>query len=319
MKIGLFAMGGTIAMRRDAGGGVAPEDGAEALLFDTRLQADIEIYPHDIALKPSASIDLSDVARLSQALVEAAANGMAGAVVTHGTDTLEETAFALALMLPVPLPMPVIVTGAMRSPDSVGADGPANLAAAIRIAAHAQAREEGVLVLFGDEIHAAHLVRKVHSGRPHAFSSEPFGPIGHVVETEISFDLKPCITLPRLTLGGRIPVVPILQAGMDLEPEVIHAFGAPAIDALVIAGVGGGHVSARVMPDLEALARRKPVVITSRVGMGPTLRSSYAYPGGDIDLRARGIMNGGRWRPSQARILLQLALSRGDSPGAYFG
>lgn len=316
MRVGLFATGGTIAMRRQAGGGVAPEDGTRALLAGTPLPAGLQVERFDIVAKPSASISLSDVAELARRIGEAAAHGLDGAVVTHGTDTLEETAFALALMLSVDIP--VVVTGAMRSADRVGADGPANLAAAIQIAADPGARGRGVLVLFGDEIHVAHLVRKVHSSRPHAFSSEPFGPIGHVFEDRVSFDLDARIDLPHLTPGATIPVVPIVQAGMDLEPEVILAFDHDGIDALVIAGVGGGHVSARAVPALEMLARRKPVVMTSRVGMGPTLRNSYAYAGGDIDLKQRGILNGGRWRPSQARILLQLIISGGGDPATVF-
>ncbi|MGC4252116.1 MAG: asparaginase, partial [Sphingobium sp.] len=288
MRIGLFAMGGTIAMRQQAGG-IVPADGADILLASAGVPGDIVVEQQDLVLKPSASIGLSDVAALAAAIEAAAANGMDGAVVTHGTDTLEETAFALELMLASTIP--VVVTGAMRSANSIGADGPANLAAAIRIAADPETRGHGVLVLFGDEIHAAHLVRKVHSGRPHAFSSEPFGPLGHLVEGTVSFDMASRVKLPRLTLGGAIPVVPILQAGMDLEPEAIRAFDSPSISALVIAGVGGGHVSARAAPDLEALARLKPVVITSRVGMGPTLQNSYAYVGGDIDLKVRGLIN----------------------------
>ncbi len=311
MKIGVFAMGGTIAMRSQPGGGVAPEDGADAIWSSAHLASDITVERHDLALKPSASVDLSDVAALADAIQRAAAYGMNGAVVTHGTDTLEETAFALELMLGNAIP--VVVTGAMRSADSIGADGPANLAAAINIAADPKARDYGVMVLFGDEIHAAHMVRKVHSARPHAFSSEPYGPIGHVVESVVHFEMTSCVVLPRLTLGGPIPVVPILQAGMDLEPETIRAFKGTEIAALIIAGVGGGHVSARATPALEALAREKPVVITSRVGMGPTLQNSYAYSGGDIDLQKRGVLNGGRWRPSQVRILVQLALSSGKS------
>lgn len=317
MKIGLFTMGGTIAMRRQSGGGVAPEDDADALFSSTVRMPGIEVERYDLTLKPSASIDLADVAALASALEVTAAAGMDGAVVTHGTDTLEETAFALELMLGKSIP--VVVTGAMRSADSVGADGPANLEAAMRIAADPAARDHGVTVLFGDEIHAAHLVHKVHSARPHAFTSEPLGPIGRIVEGEVSFEMASRIVLPQLSLGGSIPVVPILQVGMDLEPETILAFDSPAIDALIIAGVGGGHVSARAAPELQALAHRKPVVISSRVGMGPTLQNSYAYCGGDIDLQEKGLLNAGRWRPNQARILLQLAISCGQDLRGILG
>lgn len=312
VRIRLIAMGGTIAMRSEEGRGSTPQDGADELAGSTPLPSGVIVERHDLTLKPSASVTLADVADLCRAIAGAEAEGVAGVVVTHGTDTLEETAFALELMRRGGIP--VVVTGAMRSADSIGADGPANLANAIRVATHPQAGQHGVMVLFGDEIHAGHFVRKVHSGRPHAFSSEPYGPLGHVTEDVVRFEMASLVELPHLTLGeasARIPVVPILQAGLDLEPEAIRLFEAPEIDALVISGVGGGHVSARAAQELERLARLKPVVMTSRVGMGPTLSNSYAYAGGDIDLGKRGILNGGRWRPAQARILLQLLISRG--------
>ncbi|RVQ64614.1 asparaginase [Croceicoccus ponticola] len=309
VRILVIAMGGTIAMRQRDGWGSILEDGADELIASTVLPAGVVVEQQDLTLKPSASVTLTDVAALCRTIERSEAEGIAGIVVTHGTDTLEETAFALGLMWRGKIP--VVVTGAMRSADRIGADGPANLANAILVASHAQARRYGVLVVFGDEIHAGPLVRKVHSGRPHAFSSEPYGPLGHVTEDVVRFEMASLLELPHLTLGDRIPVVPILQAGLDLEPEAIRLFEAPEIDAIVISGVGGGHVSARAAQALERLARLKPVVMTSRVGMGPTLKNTYAYEGGDIDLGKRGILNGGRWRPTQARILLQLLIRQG--------
>lgn len=316
MRIALFATGGTISMREGGAGGVVPQDGAARLVGGLPLADGVTLEQHDVFAKPSASIDLADVQRIADCIAAAFADGAAGAVVTHGTDTLEETAFALALMLGAE--RPVVVTGAMRSADQVGADGPANLAAAIRVAADPFAAGQGVLVLFGDEIHAAHLVRKVHSSRVHAFSSEPYGPIGQVIEQAPRFELATRATLPRLALAGPVPVVPIVQVGLGLEPETVEALGAGRIAGLVVAGVGGGHISARATPALEALAQRLPVVMTTRVGMGSALRHSYAYVGGDIDLARRGLINGGRWRPVQARILLQLALSAGRDPAEVF-
>lgn len=309
LRIRLIAMGGTIAMRSEEGRGSTPQDGADALARTAPWPVGMTVERQDLTLKPSASVTLADVADLCRAITAAEREGIAGVVVTHGTDTLEETAFALSLMWRGSIP--VVLTGAMRSADSIGADGPANLLNAIRVAGHPHAARHGVMVQFADEIHAGHLVRKVHSGRPHAFSSEPYGPLGHVTEDVVRFEMASLIDLPHLTLGERTPVVPILQAGLDLEPEAIRLFAAPEIDALVIGGVGGGHVSARAAQELETLAREKPVIMTSRVGMGPTLSNSYAYEGGDIDLGKRGVLNGGRWRPTQARILMQLLLSRG--------
>ncbi|MES2290328.1 MAG: asparaginase [Pseudomonadota bacterium] len=310
-KICVLAMGGTISMRSQPEGGVAPTDNAETLLAHLDFGRDVAVEYRDISLKPSASVDLYDVAELARLVQQFANAGTSGVVVTHGTDTLEETAFALQLMLGRTIP--VVLTGAMYSADSADADGPSNLVDAVRVAAHSGARGRGVLIVFDKNIHSAVNVRKVHSTRASAFSSKPAAQSGFLTDGEVCFEQSSHQQLPSLAFGTKIPVVPILQAGLDLEVETISAFNRPSIDALVVAGVGGGHVSAKAALELEVLARAKPVVITSGVDAGPTLTNSYAYIGGDIDLGKRGLINGGRWRPKQARLIVQLAMSSGHS------
>ena len=261
--------------------------------------------------KPSASITLHDVQGLADAIAAAFANGDTGAVVSHGTDTIEETAFALSLLLQSD--RPVILTGAMRPADATGADGPANLDAAILAAASPDAQGLGPAVLFGDELHAAHLVQKSHSTRPHAFSSAPYGPLGLIVEGRLDIAMTAPRRHARFRIGARIPAVPILLAGLDLEPETIAAFADAEVGALVIAGAGGGHVSARSVAAIAALAQKLPIILTSRTAMGHTLTRSYGYAGGEIDLARQGVINGGRWRPVQARIATQILLSNGCS------
>ena len=271
----------------------------------------VTIEAFEVCAKPSASITLTDINMLAGLIEAGFAAGIDGAVITHGTDTIEETAFALSLMLVTS--RPVVVTGAMRNPDQPGADGPANLRAAVAVASHGDAGDHGILVLFGDEIHSARFVRKVHSSRAHAFSSEPHGPVGHFAEDCVTFHTKVLQPMPHLRLeAGPLPV-PILQVGLDLEPACIEAFRHAPVAGLIVAGVGGGHVSAASTESLQALACRIPVIVTAGVSMGATLETSYAYVGGDVDLIGRGLINGGPWRPCQARILLQLLLSNGMS------
>lgn len=316
MKIGIFATGGTIAMTsRNGVPGIVPTSHSSTLLDGTSIDDGICLQRIDMFAKPSASMTLHDVQDLADRIDQEFAEGLDGAVITHGTDTLEETAFALAFLLE--RAAPVVITGAMRGIDASGADGPANLTAAVKVAACPDARGHGPLVLFGDEIHAAHLVRKVHSSRLHAFSSEPFGPIGEMVEGQPSFSLTPLFSPRRLRVGTVIPPIPVLQVGLDLEPETVEAFASGKFGGVILAGVGGGHVSARAMDAIEHLGRQLPVVITSRVGMGETLRASYGYEGSEIDLERRGIINGGRLRPAQARILLQILLSNGNWSGSF--
>lgn len=291
--------------------GVTPDPGFDLLSPMRKLHPDIALKQIDLFAKPSASIALADVQEIADRIMESLNRGYCGAVVTHGTDTLEETAFALSLLMPTTCP--VVVTGAMRHPEVPGADGPANLAAAILVAASPDAEGLGPCVLFGDEIHAPHLVRKIHSSRPHAFTSDPFGPMGHVVEGRVDLQMRPTRRSTPLRVRGAVPAVPVIQAGLDLEPETIAAFTDAKIGALVIAGAGGGHVSSRAVDAISNLARAIPVIITSRVGMGHTLTRSYAYGGSEIDLAQRGVINGGRWRPAQARIVVQLLLSENRS------
>ncbi|WP_283214592.1 asparaginase [Sphingopyxis sp. L1A2A] len=310
--IGIFSMGGTIAMTANAGGrGVAPQVGFDLLSPMRRLHPDLTLAHFELFAKPSPSVSLADVQLLCDQIEEKFRLGLCGAVVTHGTDTLEETAFALSLLMATA--KPVVVTGAMRHPEAPGADGPANLASAILVAASGQADGLGPLVLFGDEIHAPHLVRKIHSSRPHAFTSDPFGPMGHIVEGRLDLQMQPTLKHRPLRVESPVLAVPVLQAGLDLEPETVAAFSDANIGALIIAGVGGGHVSSRAVDAIAALAMRMPVIITSRVGMGHTLSRSYAYGGSEMDLAQRGVINGGRWRPAQARIIVQMLLSVGKS------
>lgn len=299
----LIATGGTIAMQPASSGGATPTLGAQAI---AGAQDALRLRTRDLFAKPSSSIGLMDMARIAAAIDEAQAEGVDGIVITHGTETIAETGFALGLM--GRWTIPIVLTGAMRHAGLPGADGPANVAAAIAVAASAQARLGEPLIVFGDEIHLASLVRKAHGSRLAAFSSDPLGPIGWVKEGRPELPLRPARSLPHLPLAGEPPSVAMLLAGSDLEPETIMAFGDAAIAGLIVAATGGGHVSARVVDALADVAQRKPVVLASRCD-GGVLGQTYGYAGGEMDLIARGLIPAGRWRPEQARIMLQLLLA----------
>jgi L-asparaginase len=300
----LISAGGTIAM---ADGGPPRLDAKSLAAALPQLAAIAAIETRDTLAKPSASLTLADIARIAEATF-AAATAADGVVVTHGTDTLEETAFALAVLGRTETP--IVLTAAMRRADQPGADGPANLLAAARVAASEAARGMGILVVLADEIHAGPLIRKTHAFRPHAFSSAPFGPLGYVVEERVRFALRPALAPPHLVYGGGAPAVPILEAGPGLEGETVAALAAGALDGLVLSLPGAGHVAAEVAPALGALARKIPIVFASRTG-AETLRGSYAYAGGEIDLIACGLIPAGRLDARKARIALQLLLSDG--------
>lgn len=310
-RLAILTTGGTIAMRATAGGpATLSGQGGDVLAAAPHLADLAEVVHRDVLGIPSTSFSLDEFAAIVRATNEA--GDADGIVVTHGTDTLEETAFALELTATGGAP--IVLTGAMRRFDQAGADGAANLEAAGLTALSPLSRDKGVLVTMDDEIHWGPLIRKVHAFRTHAFSSAPFGPIGWVVERTVRYALRPDIGYPKLELGPRAAVLPILEAGPGLEPEVVESLGAVA-DALILNLPGAGHMAGRAVAAAEALAKRIPVVFATRTGGGRTLASSYGFAGSETDLIARGLIPAGALDARKARILLMVLLSA-DAPRA---
>src|SRR5690606_31568090 len=161
-----------------------------------------------------ASLKLDDLYALAEEIERCFAAGSSGVVITQGTDTIEETAFCLDLLLDTS--KPVVVTGAMRNPTLPGADGPANLEAAITVAVD-EARPEGVVVVLGDEVHAARWVAKSHSTVPSAFCSPGRGPMGIVAEGRYRPSWRLAQSLPKVSREVRRSVVsvPVVSIGLD--------------------------------------------------------------------------------------------------------
>lgn len=259
---------------------------------------------------PSGDLTMSDAVAVAEAVRLALAEGASGAVVTQGTDTLEEVAFILDLLLDVDAP--VVVTGAMRNASLPGADGPSNLLSAVRVAADESARGMGTLVVFNDEIHAARFVRKRSTTSTATFGSPLTGPLGVVVEDRVSVFVRPrgrvLIRLPATAPLRRVALIPI---GFDDSGDMLDAAATMSCDGVVVAAFGAGHVPRRLVPALRALDHRIPVVIASRTFAGDLLASTYSYPGGEMDLRAAGLMFAGAYDAVHARILLALLLMAG--------
>jgi L-asparaginase len=309
--VAVFGLGGTIAMTQGPGGGVSPVLSASDLVAAVPGLSDLraELRVRDFRNKPGASLDFADLYELAAAIDEVLKDGCVGAVVTKGTDTIEEVAYVLDLLLPTD--SPVVVTGAMRNPTMAGADGPANILAATRVAASPCARGLGCLVVLNDQIHAARWVQKAHTGSPAAFVSQDYGPLGHVIEGHVHIPVQIRRQSPALSpVPRRSAQIGLATIAFGDDGTLIEAI-AEHVDGLVVAAFGAGHVPAAVVPVLGKLAEHIPVVLASRTGAGPVHRVTYSFPGSERDLLARGLISAGYLDPLKARILLHLLIASG--------
>jgi L-asparaginase len=309
-RVVVLGLGGTIAMAGGGPGGVVPELSPRQLLAAVPglAEAGIEVAADEIRRVPGASVGFADLYPLADTIRQRLAAGADGVVVTQGTDTIEESAYLLDLLHRDPAP--VVVTGAMRNPTLAGADGPANLLAAVQVAASEQARDLGVLVVFQDEIHAAGRVRKTHATSVATFRSPPGGPLGYVVEGRPWLVSRPAgrLTVPSPPAAGPVPRVGLVTVTLGDEGTLVEAL-ADRVDGLVVAAFGAGHVPAGMVDPLARLAARMPVVLASRTGAGPVLARTYGFPGSESDLLGRGLIRAGLLDPLKARILLHALLA----------
>ncbi|MFI6129497.1 asparaginase [Micromonospora sp. NPDC051141] len=310
----VFGLGGTIAMTSGTGDGVNPTLSARDLVdaVPGLAQTRIGIKVVDFRRRPGACLTFADIAALAAAATAELDNGATGVVVTQGTDTIEETAYLLDLLHH--RPEPLIVTGAMRNPTLAGADGPANLLAAIQTAASTTTCNQGCLVVFADEIHSARRVTKTHSTSGSTFRSPDTGPIGYVVEGAVQLltHVPYRLTIPTPHQNER-PRVGLYTVSLDDDPTILHAM-ADRCDGLVIAGFGVGHVPEPLVGPLTTLAAQIPVVLASRTPAGPTLTHTYGFPGSERDLINRGLIPAGWLHPYKARILLHALLAAQIKP-----
>jgi L-asparaginase len=308
VKVKVLAAGGTIAMS-GAGGAKVALDAADLVAAVEGLAGEDGIEAETVANLPSAHLALSDQLRICRAARDAAREGI-GVVVTHGTDTLEETAILCDLMHDSDAP--IVFTGAIRAASAPGADGPANLMDAVSVARSEEAAGMGVLVVFGGEIHHARCARKTDTTSLTAFSSPQTGPLGRVTEGHASFWSR----VPRnepldpQSLDRRVLIVPT-TAGDD--GSLARAALATEPDGLVVGTLGAGHLH----PDLLGLwaeaSERIPVVAYCRPERGVVLTATYGFAGSEKELRESRIIPAAFLSPQASRMKLLACVASGLS------
>jgi len=230
---------------------------------------------------------------------------VSGVVITHGTDTLEETAYFLSLVLPST--KPVVVVGSMRPGTAVSADGPQNLLDAVRVASADQARNHGVLVVMNDTIFDAASVTKVDVRRVNAFAAPTRGPVGDVLTDSPRFFANAAPQDAAFPIASKkLPRVAVAYAYAGVRGDDIRS-AAKGAKGLIIAGVGAGAFSASARGAVQELTSKGiPVVRTARQGIGDVWINVPTM--GDVSDRALGTIAGRELTPAKARILLMLAL-----------
>lgn len=309
----VITAGGTIATRRgpSVAGAVPSLKGDDLLAMLPR--GGIELAFEEFANLPSSHLTPARALELSQLVAAALARPhVDGVVVTHGTDTLEETAYLLDLTLRSP--KPVVLTGAMRAATSVAYDGLANLAAAVRVAAAPAAQELGVTVVFDEAIYAAAEVQNVHAQSRGAFAAPGSGPLGRVEGERVWVQRRPAarqhIACQRLE-----ELVDLIRLAQGADVRLLRHSVEDGVAGVVIEAFGGGRVPPWWLPHLaEAVQRRTAVLIASRCGAGG-LGDEYGYVGAYHDLRRLGVLFAHNLSGPKARIKLMAALGAARGMG----
>jgi L-asparaginase len=309
-RVHLIATGGTIASRQGPHGLAAATPAAE-LLEAARCPAGLTVTTSDLSTVGSFALTMPDLQDLVAEVRRCLGEGVDGVVVTHGTDTMEESAYLTDLVHDDP--RPIVFTGAQRPFDSPAPDGPANLADALRVASSATARDLGVLLCFDGLAFAARGVRKMDTLRSGAFGAPGRGPVIRLAGESVIPLGRPARPSPLpLDLRAELPRVDVVACYLGADAALLHAAVDAGAAGLVLQAFGAGNVPPAIAEAAEELvAGGIPVLVCSRVPSGPVVP---LYAAGGARLARGGSVFAGDLSPWQGRLLLAaaLALSPGD-------
>lgn len=314
-KVGVVTTGGTIAMKYDPvkKGFVPAVSGEDLIAMAPSLRGLARIELVDIARIPSSYMDPPMWIKVLHSVEKLLADPeVAGVVITHGTDTLEETAWFLDLT--VKSPKPVICIGAMRGASEVDFDGPRNLENAVRIVLTKEAIGKGTMLVLNNQINAAREVTKTHTAQVETFKSGDFGFLGFVnADGKIIFN-RQSIRRQQFEAPEKLPRVDIVSFYTGADGRYIKFASGDGAAGIVIVGTGLGHVNPAVHDAIEAAVTAGiPVVMSTRVHQG-RVQPVYSFKGGGVPLKDKGVIMADDLNPQKARILLMLALTKTKNP-----
>ncbi|HHM3582990.1 TPA: asparaginase [Staphylococcus aureus] len=299
--------GGTISMSQDQSNKVVTNDinpiSMHQDVINQYAQID-ELNPFNV---PSPHMTIQHVKQLKDIILEAVTNKYYdGFVITHDTDTLEETAFLLDLILGIE--QPVVITGAMRSSNEIGSDGLYNYISAIRVASDEKARHKGVMVVFNDEIHTARNVTKTHTSNTNTFQSPNHGPLGVLTKDRVQFHHMPYRQQALENVNDKLNV-PLVKAYMGMPGDIFSFYSREGIDGMVIEALGQGNIPPSALEGIQQLVSLNiPIVLVSRSFNG-IVSPTYAYDGGGYQLAQQGFIFSNGLNGPKARLKLLVALS----------
>jgi L-asparaginase len=309
-KVAVVFNGGTISMKVDPRikAAVPTLTGEEIMAMVTGIEEYAKIESFTFSNLPGPHISPEIMLKLSKYVENLLAReDIEGVVVTHGTDSLEETAFFLDLT--IKSEKPVVFTGAMRSGSELGYDGPSNLAAAICTVISEEAKDRGVLVCFNGELHCASEVTKTNTMSLNAFQTPNFGPIGIVDNNEVLF-YRNSIKKLNIQVDKLNAKVDLIKCVSGMDSKLIDFCISQGDKGIVIEAMGRGNIPPAMVQGVKnAISQNIPVVIVSRCYEGRVF-DSYGYEGGGKELRNLGVIFGDNLPGQKARIKLLLALSK---------
>ncbi|MBT2649232.1 asparaginase [Bacillus sp. ISL-34] len=307
-KISLITTGGTIASKATANGMLA--SGAltgHELASLCELPTDIEVKVVDLFQISSMSMSFERMQQLKSTIQKELEDpDVTGIVVTHGTDTLEETAYFLDVTIKDQ--RPIVITGSQRSPQEVGTDVYSNLRNSILCAASDLIRDVGVIVVFNERIYSAKYVKKVHASNLQGFVSFGYGYLGIIDNDVVSIYQKP-LHRECYDIQDRIPRVDIIKCHTGADGLFIDAAVANGAKGIVLEGVGRGQVTPVMVTSIQAAIDKGITVIMTTSAEEGKVYPAYDYEGSAFDLKQRGVILGADYDSKKARIKLAVMLA----------